>query len=189
MERRTLGGAIGMILWGYLLIYFHFRINGLDILPNWIGYILILKAIPQLGRAEPSALLLRPLGIFLVLWEGYPWVAPMMGLSFGHSIFQIISSVVTLYFHFQLLTNIGGIAEKYNCPQRDSILTLRTIYAILLTVSSLGLYNPPDLYSVAIALSMVAIVGIVVIIWLCVVLFALKRALEAEPSEASEPLS
>ncbi len=68
MERRRLADGVKLIALGYLLLHLDLNLGALNILPNWLGYILILKALPALGEYEPSALLLRPIGILLALW-------------------------------------------------------------------------------------------------------------------------
>ena len=69
-ERKGLYSSLGRIAWGYALIYLHFNINTIDLLPDWAGWLLIYSALPGLaGAGEPSALLLRPLCGLLAAWE------------------------------------------------------------------------------------------------------------------------
>jgi len=42
-----------LIFIGYILVFFHFKINGIDLLPDFIGYILIANGLGQLaGESE-----------------------------------------------------------------------------------------------------------------------------------------
>ncbi|MCD8142119.1 MAG: hypothetical protein LUD83_02380, partial [Clostridiales bacterium] len=79
-NREKLAAAAKLTAWGYLLIRIDLNLGALDILPGWLGYLLILKGLPAFGEEEPSAKLLRPLGIVLTLWEGAGWLAALCGV-------------------------------------------------------------------------------------------------------------
>lgn len=136
-EKEELIAAVRRVAWGCVLLHLNFTLGTLNILPNWLGYALILSALPTLGQGEPSALLLRPLGQALAIWEGILWLTALFGLTPNIPIVTAIATVVVLYFHFQLLTNIAAIAQQWHCPQQGRILTLRTIRTLLITVLAL----------------------------------------------------
>lgn len=173
MERQRLADSVKLIAYGYLLLHLNFNLGTLNVLPNWLGYILILRALPALGEYEPSALLLRPLGILLALWEGVLWTVDLVGSSLTGYLFTVIATVIELYFHFQLLTNLADIAESCNCPEHKRILTLRTVRTVLITLFALPV--PWDSYKILTVGMMV--VFIVVAVWLCTVLFSFRRSL------------
>ena len=81
MGREELADAVKRIAWGYVLLHVNVNLGSLNILPNWLGYLLILGVLPMLGEREPSALLLRPLGILLALWEGVLWALTLFGIQ------------------------------------------------------------------------------------------------------------
>ena len=182
MEREKLAGAVKSITWGYILLHLNFNLGTLNILPNWLGYVLMIKALPILGNDEPSAPLLRPLGIILALWEGVLWALAIFGGSLDNVIVSVIGSVLALYFHFQLLTNLASIAEKHACPQQKSILTLRTVRTILITVLTLPV---PWQHYQALVIGVV-VVQLAVALWICSVLFSLRRSLTEPESEPVE---
>lgn len=92
--------------WGYILIHAHINLGTLDILPDWLGYLLIYQAICLLEDEEESAGLLKPMGIGLGAWAGICWVMKLFGVSVNMYLITLIVSVISLYFHFQLLTNM-----------------------------------------------------------------------------------
>jgi len=71
MNHQKLCSAVKSIAWGYILIHLHLNLGTIDILPDFAGYLLILGALPALGQPEPSALLLKPFCVGLVLWNLY----------------------------------------------------------------------------------------------------------------------
>ena len=48
-ERKGLYSSLGKIAWGYALIYLHFNINTIDLLPDWAGWLLIYSALPGIA--------------------------------------------------------------------------------------------------------------------------------------------
>lgn len=182
MDRETLSNAVKQIAWGYVLIHFNFNLGTLNILPDWLGYVLMLRALPILGEIVPSALLLRPLGVLLALWEGVIWALDIFGISFSSTVLIIIAVVASLYFHFQLLTNLAELAERYRCPEQYRILHLRTVRTLFITVFSLPILW--EQYQVLTII--VVIVNLIVALWICMVLFSLRRSLEEDCVEAIE---
>lgn len=183
MEREQLANAVKSIAWGYVLLHLNINLGTLDILPNWLGYVLMLGALPILGESEPSALLLRPLGILLVLWEGLLWGLTIFSIPFDSTIVSILGSVASLYFHFQLLTNLASLAQRYNCPEERKILNLRTVRTLLITLLAL----PFNWRQYSVVSVCVVFAHIIVALWVCSVLFSLRRSLlETDLPKAEE---
>lgn len=173
MNRSKMASAVKCIAIGYLFLYLNFNLGTLNILPDWVCYVLIVGELPTLGEEEPSASLLRPLGILLGLWEALQWGLTIFGVSFEGYLMETIAAVVTLYFHFQLLTNLAHIAEKYECPERKRLLTLRACQAVFTTVMALPL--PWESYT-ALGVGLIIII-LCIVIWICYTLFSLEGSL------------
>lgn len=184
-QHETLCRAIKNIAWGYILIHLHINIGALDLLPDWCGYLLFLGALSVLGQSEPSAHLLKPLGILLTVWNGIFWILKCFGVSSIGYIPDLIATVISLYFHFQLLTNIAAVAREKECPQEGSILTLRTVRTILITLFALPF--PWAEYEVLALIFL--FINIIVAICLCSVLFSMHRYLKEHPELENTPVS
>ena len=65
MNHAGIRSALSRIAWAYLLIHLHFRLNNLDLLPDWAGYLLIFSAIGLLAGELRDLPLLRPFCILL----------------------------------------------------------------------------------------------------------------------------
>lgn len=182
-EKQVLSNAVGLVAWGYVLIFFNLNLGTVDILANWIGYIFINKAIIPLGAEEKSTLLLQPLALFLTICELLRWIGNIINFTatgFVISMVTTITAVISLYFHFQLLTNLATIADRYFCPQKKGLILLRTAYTILITISAVMpiLPLPEDLLEV---ISVILIgITVVIIISSSSVLFGFKKALKEE---------
>lgn len=175
MKQSELCKAITKIAWGYILLHLDFNLNTLDILPSWAGYLLFISALPAIGEEEESANLLRPLGIILAVVEVITWLNK--GFANGYyklNAVSIIASTISLYFHFQLLTNLASIAHKYECSQENKLLTLRTVKTLLTTFFAIILSLEIENFVIYALL----IIFFVVTIWICKVLFSFKNELQ-----------
>lgn len=172
--REELVAAVRRTAWGFVLLHFHFNLGSLDILPDWGGICLILKAIPVLTRHSQSAGLLRPFGIGLAIWEGIHWICAALGITLDLGFLSIVSSIVSLYFRFQLLTELARIGECYQCPQHKKLLVLRNLDAVIITVLAL----PIPWEELEPFILLIIVVAVVAAALICGALFSLARGLD-----------
>lgn len=130
--------GVSRAAWGYFFLYFSVNIGTLNILPSFVGYLLFLSAIGLLEEEVRNLSLLRPLGILLAVWHGVDWLLTMVGGDLdGVSLFlDLISSLVNLYFHFQLLTDLAAIAARHQPDDGTldgQLFLYRTLQTILIT--------------------------------------------------------
>lgn len=80
MNHAGIRSALSRIAWAYLLIHLHFRLNNLDVLPDWAGYLLIFSAIGLLAwraaGSAPAQALLHPAWARCPGWTGCPFSSP-----------------------------------------------------------------------------------------------------------------
>lgn len=176
-EQRKIAGAVHSIAWGYIWIHAGINVGNVDLLPDWIGYCLIFRALPWLAREVPSAKLLRPLGLILSVWYAAEWLTGILRVSASLYGLDMIITVVSLYFHFQLLTDVAGAGNRYGCPQGEELPGLRTARTVLMTVSALIIHwAEGSEWMLAVAL-IIGIVQLIIVFRLCQVLFGLEKAL------------
>ena len=167
MERKKMAHAIGLIAWGYLFLYFNLNLGSLNLIPSWVGYLLMGKAIKELKEASPAMGLLGP------LWF---WALTLIGINSQHYLLQLLSlllAVAALYFHFQLLTNLVEALGRAGETWRKELLNLRTVRTVLAAVMAL-----PVLWKEHFAVTVIlAIAGVLVGISISAVLFWIRNAL------------
>ena len=136
-DYNRLYNALSKVAWGYFFTYFNFNLNTVSITPNFVGYILIFLAIDILKDEVSEVALLKPLAVILILWHGVCWFASWGGMNLENEtgFFSIITALVNLYFHFQLLTNLAAVAVRYQ-PEGmaldDNLLQYRTLMTVLI---------------------------------------------------------
>ncbi len=136
--------GVSQAAWGYFLLYFNINLGSINILPDFVGYLLLLSAIRHLREARRDAALLRPLAIVLAVYYGIDWVAVIFGANLDGllPLAALVISLISLYLHFQLLTDLAALATRYQHEDGldKRILTLRTIHTVLITVTALTVY-------------------------------------------------
>lgn len=141
MERKKMAHAIGLIAWGYLFLYFNLNLGSLNLIPSWVGYLLMGKAIKELKEASPAMGLLGPLCILLAALELWFWALTLIGINSQHYLLQLLSlllAVAALYFHFQLLTNLvealGRAGETWR-KEHFAVTVILAIAGVLVGIS------------------------------------------------------
>lgn len=138
-DNQKLYKALSKIAYGFIFILVHIRIGPIDILPDFVGYIMITSAIFSLKNESRTILLLEPLGVFLSVWNA---VAVLLSLSDISSLpfinyLSIIIQIINIYFYFQLFTDISHIAKKYQ-PEDTAFdkkfIIRRNIYIVTQTL-------------------------------------------------------
>ncbi|NBI10507.1 hypothetical protein D1641_10860 [Colidextribacter sp. OB.20] len=190
-DRETLYSGLSNAAWGYFLLHFNFNLgfNGvrINILPEFAGFLLLLSAIRKLSAERRDLSLLRPLCILLAAWHGAKWVLAIVGINMDDLRFIYLSLIVmvaTLYFHYQFLTDMAALAERYQ-PEGESldrrIRNRRTALLVLTTAfdllgSLVQLFQLEEQAAVlAGAVTCAAVVILILVILIMVSLFQLRR--------------
>lgn len=107
--------AVSQVAVGHVFLYLNVNLGPINLLPNVVGYLLILCAIGVLVEEVRELALLRPLTILLAVWSGLDWVLAWMGASLQGRFLplDIVVALASLYFQFQLLTDMAQVAERY----------------------------------------------------------------------------
>lgn len=124
--------------WAYFFLYFNINLGSLNILPNFLCYLLLWSAIGCLEEEERDLTLLRPLCVLLGVWSGADWVLTLLGGTLDGRFLpmDLLISVAAIYFHFQLFTDFAHLAARYQPPGEEldgRLLRLRTIHTLFLT--------------------------------------------------------
>lgn len=191
METKTLSSAIKKVAISYILIYLHINISVIDILPDWLGYFLIVSVLPVLSQKEKSAQLLRPFGITIGVWNIFEDVLKIAGDELNFTVISLVFSIITIYFHFQLITNIANLDIEE--AKKKRLLNLRTATVLLHTVTSLALLVPTmfdidyEIYSYFVMVMLIP--QLVICFWISFELFKISKDMkekEVESPEATE---
>ena len=188
METKTLSSAIKKIAISYILIYLHVNISVIDILPDWLGYFLIVSVLPVISEKEKSAQLLKPFGIAIGIWNIFEDVLKIAGDELNLTVISLVFNVVTIYFHFQLITNIANLDIEE--AKKKRLLNLRTATVLLHTVTSLALLVPTmfdidyEIYSYFVIVMLIP--QLVICFWISFELFKISKDMKEKEVELPE---
>lgn len=188
METKTLSSAIKKIAISYILIYLHINISVIDILPDWLGYFLIVSVLPVLSQKEKSAQLLKPFGIAIGIWNIFEDVLKIASDELNLTVISFVFSIITIYFHFQLITNIASLDIEEHKQKR--LLNLRTATVILHTVLTFSLFIPTvinidnEIYTYILMIMLIP--QLVICFWISGELFKISKALKEKEVESPE---
>lgn len=116
---------------------FDFQILSLNLIPDWVGYILFYQSIEPIAQYEKSALLLKSIIQILGIYEFILWIIAIFGITMDIYVVQIIVIALSLYFQFQLLSNIADISVKHHSLLTSRIRMLRNIKTLCCTIAVL----------------------------------------------------
>ena len=184
MNREALQNGLSKVAWAYILILLDINLNigrnTLDLLPDWVGYLLLLSAIPLLAPALRDLPLLRPFCVVLAAAEAVEWTAALLtGQSLLYRFLPVkaLLTCLAMYVTFQLLTDLARLAEQEGLPAgrlrlcRDPNVVIRAVLFLPL----------PWEKWIALAVAL-AVAGMIVCIMIAVQLFALRRRLGEAPA-------
>lgn len=186
-DRKALYQGASYAAWGYLFLNLDLNLGTVSILPRFVGCLLFLAAIRRLSAARRDLTLLRPLGVLLAVWHGADWLASWSGATLsGHvPALDLIVSAVSLYFHFQFLTDCAALADQHQPPDRElkrRLLRGRTVQTLMITVLALMAY-PAEFFGEAwgYAAAALALADVLAALYLMAALFSLRKLFRVQP--------
>lgn len=170
MNRTERRKGLSRVALAYVFLMVDVTVNTLNVLPGWVGYLLLLSAISLLEPELRDLPLLRPFCLILAAAEAVDWTAALLT---GQDLLQQILPVravwtcLAMYVTFQLLTDLAGLAERDGVSARG-LLICRNLDVLIRAAVFLPL--PWENWSVVVWL---AGIGIAVCLVIMLRLFAL----------------
>ena len=146
-ETNSLINGISKIAWGFVFILFHFKINTIDLLPDFVGYILIALGIGGLGTALGHLKILKPVSIIISIWTASVWftetitLTSLISAGYISTVMGYLSTgfgIAILIFTIILLTDFSVLAAKHQPDDKNidrRLIVARNIYAVCYSVS------------------------------------------------------
>lgn len=203
-DQNQLYEGLSNTAWGYFFLFINFDLNidsiSVNILPPFVGCLLLLSAIKKLTPERRDLALLRPLCILLAAWHAASWALALVGIKLGEMRLVFLDLLVlaaTLYFHFQYLTDVAALAERYQSEEEHldkDIRGCRTDLILLLTASNAAGYlvqfqpfqeGVGGAMTAALAICL-TVATLILIVLLMMALFRLRRDVRDRPDIGPE---
>lgn len=155
--------ALTYFRWGFVLLFMNFNIGYPDLLPDFLGVMLILWALKSQEMTETEHRLC-PLLLLLVIDYFLHWF-----LDFDNVLENLIIEVISTYTMYVLL---GEMSKRVQNTQPDLAESLHHIRIAMTVLSVAGYLMSP--YETAMLLAILAFVMVIVLIYLLWLLFKIK---------------
>lgn len=152
------------IIFGFILVHFDFKLGTFDLLPNFLGYILILLSVYDFAKLSSGFRKFIVPCFALIIYHGITWI-----ISFNISILPFIVAAVTIAFWFMFLTGIAALLRQFKQPKdADTLVGLRNLYAVF----QLGFLLTTNLFYVPLLSTGLAMLSLLIFV---VIPFMLSR--------------
>lgn len=185
------------IFWGFLLIFLNFHLtfnqHSLNILPDFAGYILLLRGARELEGDSEFFRNVRPFAAGMAVYTAILWVGALLGATSADSwltlLLEFIAEVVSLYIAWVLIQGILKIET-----QREAVLNGGTLYqwwkglaAVQIAAWLLKLLdNLANKTALLMAVMALAAVGVVLIVLYLIAWWKAVKAWEALPPQEAD---
>lgn len=125
-------------LWEFQAPYYD-DIKFFKYLPWWMAGPLFFVAIRFIQNEIPETKFLKPLCIVMGILDLSVWLIELLEIKIPFELYtlQILSLVISLYFNYQLLTNIFQFATKFDYEKTKGIKVCRNLQTIYVTAFAL----------------------------------------------------
>ncbi len=99
---------------GYILIFFHLKINGFDLLPDFIGYALIAYGLGQMAEDSGYYVEAKPWAVVLTFVAVFTGIMGLFGITYSPAIgvLNLIFSCISLYLMYLIGKGVCEAEQK-----------------------------------------------------------------------------
>lgn len=104
------------IFWGLLFLFFNFNINNVDILPNFVGYLLIAFGMSEVKESKALAST-QPLASGAAFYAIATWIMDLLGASLGwiSALLGMISLALQLLVTYRIVMGVKELEPIHEC--------------------------------------------------------------------------
>lgn len=170
--------AIGFL---FTLVNFNLIFNGksINIVPDFVGWILFYIAFDKLGKYVSDKKYLKLCSLVLAILNGVLWLASIIDVSVDFSIVSIISAILGAVYMFILFGALENVANDFAPEKKDTIKYLRYINIIVVIVLNIGvfMFSLEQNKATALIVTIFSFIGLIAAIFTCVALFQLANSI------------
>lgn len=146
MNKKKLNIALWLIVLAFWFMQFKEQyIETLNSFPYWISGIFLLVSVCLFEKDIPEMKLLKPLCIINAVLDFFVWLVGILEWNMPFQIYlpRLLSSVVSVYINYQLITNLIQFAQIHGFENTKPLSIMRLARTIYITLFALflPLYN------------------------------------------------
>ena len=173
------------IFWSFFFIFVNFNLalnsHVLNLIPSFVGYLLLYRAAGDLLDENRRFELLRPFAVGMAVYTGILWAGDLLGVTGGGSwmdtILSLAATAVSLFVSWNVVQAIREMETARNADLNGA--SVRTAWFVLLAAQIAG-YAAVFLLSAGLAL-LVGIAMLAGIVWFLAALWKSGRLYESLP--------
>ena len=186
------------LFWGFFFIYLNFNLNfnqhSLNVLPDFVGYILLLQGARILEDESEFFSRARPFATGMTIYSAILWIGALLGVASEANwitqILGIISVIVSLYISWLLIRGVQELEDRHMSDLNGG--KLMSLWKGLAVVQIAGgviglMINLMNVGILAAVTVVLAIVGFVLIVLYLIAWNKSAAAFENVRSAPSEP--
>lgn len=172
------------IFWGFFFVFINFNLSfnahTLNLIPTFVGYILLYQAAGELTEQSSRFKTLRPFAAAMAVYTGLLWVGELLGVAGGDSwldtILGLAAAVLSLIVSWNV---VQAILEMESARGADlNGASVRTAWFVLLAAQIVGVLGAMLLSFLVLLVWIALLVGI---IWFLAALWKCAKRYESLP--------
>ena len=172
---------MGKFFWGFFFIYLNFNLSvnahTLNVLPEFVGYFLLLQGLRELEEESGVFSDTRPFVVGMTVYTAILWVGALLGVTGTGNLLSIllslVSTAVSLYISWSIIQGVREMEERHQADLNSAGMSLA--WKVLL-VADIVSYVLTLVLPVAAAVALVVVlVGILLLVGSLMLLVAFWR--------------
>ena len=125
-DYKTFGTVLRKVAWAHVFITFSLNIETLDILPAWVGYLMVAGTLAALAIERPHVETLRPMVYILAALSAVIWIGKAFSLAMPYAV-GLVHQILQLIFFFSFHSELAELGRSYGWPSADGLLMVRNV--------------------------------------------------------------
>ena len=178
------------VFWGFFFVFINFNLSvnahTLNLLPDFVGYILLYQAAGALAEESGRFRKLRPFTLAMAVYTGILWTGDLLGVTGGGSwldtILSLAALVISLYISWSVVQAILELESARGADLNGA--SVRTAWFVLLAAQIVGVLGAMLLSFLVLLVWIALLVGI---IWFLAALWKCAKRYEGLPPKDAGP--
>lgn len=152
------------IFTGFLFIFLDFTLNlgqvRLELIPDFIGYIIMLNGLRGMSSESRAFIKARPFAVFMAFYTGIVWLFDLLGSAVSYGplsfILGIVSIIISFYISGKIVAGVMEMEQHYCADFNGKSLNTAFIVLVITGILSYLLLLVPALAVICLLVSFVA---------------------------------
>ena len=135
------------IFWGFFFVYLNFNLTingfGLNLIPDFVGYILLYQAAGTLAGESGQFRKLQPFSVAMAIYTGILWVGELLGITGETWLDMLLDTValgVSLYISWNVIQAILEIEENRGADLNGRAVRRDWLVLVIAQIVSVGIF-------------------------------------------------